>query len=142
MTIKTKFFGQVNIEETQIIDFIKGIPGFSENKQYIILTDEDSDFVFLQAIDEESLCFITVPPANIVGDYTFDLNEETVERLELEKAEDVLVLSLLNIPDDFKKMTANLKAPIIINIKNNKGIQELLDDDRFDIRHPVFRGEE
>lgn len=142
MNIKTKFFGEIEIDENQIINFVEGIPGFPEEKQYIILKDEDSDFTFLQSVNTETLCFITLPPALIVGDYSFDLSDETVEKLELEDPEDVLVYTILNIPEDFKKMTANLKAPIVINIKNNMGIQELLDDDRYSIKHQLFRGDE
>ena len=142
MQIKTKYFGEIQIDEKQIIDFPEGIPGFQDDKQYIIIRDEDTDFTFFQSLKTEDLCFITLPPVLIVGDYGFDISKETVEKLELEKAEDVLVYSILNIPEDYKKMTANLKAPVIINIKNNKGIQELLDDDKFDLKHPVFKGEE
>ena len=142
MLIKTKYFGEIQIDEKQIIDFPEGIPGFQDDKQYIMIRDEDTDFTFFQSLKTEDLCFITLPPVLIVGDYGFDISKETVEKLELEKAEDVLVYSILNIPEDYKKMTANLKAPVIINIKNNKGIQELLDDDKFDLKHPVFKGEE
>lgn len=142
MNIKTKFFGEIEIEQNQIINFIEGIPGLPEEKEYIILKDEDTDFTFIQSVQTEALCFITMPPALIVGDYSFDLSDEAVEKLELENAEDVLVYTILNIPEDFKKITANLKAPIVINIKNNKGIQELLDDDKYSIKHQLFRGDE
>lgn len=139
MTIKTKFFGEMEIDEKQIINFVDGIPGFSEYKQYVIINDEELGFTFLQSVDEWSLCFITLPPAAIVGDYSFDLSDETVEKLELEKPEDAATLAILNIPEDFKKMTANLRAPIVINTKNNKGIQELLDGDNYSMKHQVFK---
>jgi len=35
-------------------------------------------------------------------------------------------------------MTANLKAPIIINAKNNKGKQAILDNDEYLIKHPIL----
>ena len=142
MIIQTKYFGEIEIQEDHIINFLEAIPGFPEEKQFIILREDDSDFAFFQSIKTESLCFITLPPGLIIGDYSFDLGKETVKKLELENAEDVFVYSILNIPEDYKKMTANLKAPIVINTKNNKGIQELLDDDEHDLKHPVFRGEE
>lgn len=142
MKITTKYFGEIEIDESQIIDFTEGIPGFQEDKQYIMIRDEDTDFTFFQSLKTEDLCFITLPPVLLAEGYSFDLSKETVKKLELEEAEDVLVYSILNIPQDYKKMTANLKAPLIINAKNKKGIQELLDDDKFDIKHPVFKGEE
>lgn len=139
MTIKTKFFGEIEIDEKQVINFADGIPGFPEHKQYVIINDEELGFTFLQSVDEWSLCFITLPPATLVGDYSFDLSDETVEKLELEKPEDAATLAILNIPEDFKKMTANLRAPIVINTKNNKGIQELLDGDNYSMKHQVFK---
>jgi len=142
VNIKTKFFGEIEIDERQIINFVDGIPGFPEYKQYIIINDEELSFTFLQSVDEWSLCFITLPPAAIVGDYSFDLSDETVEKLELEKPEDAATLAILNIPEDFKKMTANLRAPIVINTKNNKGIQELLDGDNYSMKHQVFKEDE
>ncbi|MEA4962845.1 flagellar assembly protein FliW [Lutispora sp.] len=139
MKVKTRFFGEVNIDEDQIISFVEGIPGFPEQKKYIILNDDDTDFTFLQSTEEEGLCFITLPPAMIVGDYSFDISDETVEKLELKSPEDVLTLAILNIPEDFKKMTANLRAPIVINTKNKIGVQELLNDDNYSMKHQVFR---
>lgn len=141
MKTKTRFFGEIEIDENQIIIFVEGIPGFPEQKKYIILNDEDTDFTFLQSTEEAGLCFITLPPAMIVGDYCFDLSDETVKKLELKNPEDAVTLAILNIPEDFKKMTANLRAPIIINSKNNKGIQELLNDDNYSMKHQVFRGD-
>jgi len=139
--IKTKFFGEIEVEEKQIINFVEGIPGFPEYERYVLINDEEVGFTFLQSIDEWSLCFITLPPATIVGDYSFDLSDEAVEKLELEKPEDAITLAILNIPEDFKKMTANLRAPIVINVKNNKGIQELLDGDNYSMKHQVFKGD-
>jgi len=135
---KTKFFGETEIDEKDIIHFEEGIPGFNEYKKFVILRDEDSDFIFLQPLDIEEVCFITLPPAAIVGDYSFDLSQETVKKLELKNPEDAMILSILNIPEDFKKMTANLRAPIVINVKNNKGIQELLSDENYNMKHQVF----
>ncbi len=142
MQIKTKYYGEIEINKEQIINFTEGIPGFLDEKQYIMIRDEETEFTFFQSLKTEDLCFITLPPAYIVGDYSFELNKQTVLKLELENAEDVLVYSILNIPEDYKKMTANLRAPLIVNVKNNKGIQELLDDEKFALKHPVYKGEE
>jgi flagellar assembly factor FliW len=35
-------------------------------------------------------------------------------------------------------ITTNLKAPIIINIKQKLGEQIILDNDKYKIKHPLF----
>lgn len=56
MIIHTKYHGQMNIKEEQIILFESGIPGFLEEKQFVILPlSEDSPFVALQSVDRKSV---------------------------------------------------------------------------------------
>lgn len=57
----------------------------------------------------QSVCFFK--------DYGFDLDETTVELLEIESAEDVEVMAILTIEEPFEKSTANLMAPIVVNRK-------------------------
>ncbi len=139
MKVSTKFFGELEVQDKDIINFAEGIPGFKELTKYALIHDEGTDFSYLQSVDNKSVCFIIVPPALVVGNYDIEICEDTVEKLEIDKEEDVLLYAILTIPDDLNKMTANLKAPIIINRKNGKGKQEILDDDRYEIKHKVIK---
>ncbi|MGE5632533.1 MAG: flagellar assembly protein FliW [Caulobacteraceae bacterium] len=139
MKIATKFFGELEVQDKDIISFQGGIPGFKEYGRYALIHESDTDFSYLQSVDNKYVCFIMVPPAIIIGDYNIDISEECVEELEIERTEDVSIYAILTIPEDIKNMTANLKAPVIINMKNGKGKQEILDDARYEIKHRVIK---
>ncbi|WP_372999318.1 flagellar assembly protein FliW [Lutispora sp.] len=139
MKVSTKFFGELEVQDKDIVFFEDGIPGFKEHSRYALIHDGESDFSYLQSVDTQNICFILVPPAVIIGNYDIEVSEDTVEKLEIEKEEYVSLYTILTIPEDINNMTANLKAPIVINMKNNKGKQEILDDDRYEIRHKVIK---
>jgi flagellar assembly factor FliW len=139
MRISTKFFGELEVQDKDVITFRDGIPGFKEHIRYALIHDMDSDFSYLQSVDDKSVCFIIVPPAVIVGNYDIEISEAAVEELNIDNEEDISLYTILTVPEDISSMTTNLKAPIIINRRNNKGKQEILDDDRYEIKHKVIK---
>lgn len=139
MKILTKFFEEIEIDEKDIINFSEGIPGFLDIYEYILIHDEASIFSFLQSVKNKDLCFILIPPAVIVGDYNIDISEDAVAKLGIKEPEDMLIYAIVTIPERVEEGTANLKAPILINRKNNLGLQEILDDTRYAIKHRIIK---
>lgn len=144
MKIDTKYHGVVEIEETEILHFEKGIPGFLAEKQFVLLAlSEDDDFYAMQSVETAELAFIISNPFGFFPEYDFKLEESIVEELEIESGKDILVYSILTINEPFEKTTANLQAPLIINSKNRKAKQVILYNEPFSTKHPIFekRGE-
>lgn len=138
MRIDTKFFGEMEIDELSIIEFEKPILAFEDNKKFAVIDGmNDLVFTFLQSIEDSSLCFLTIPPALVVEEYDIELSEEIVKLLSLEKPEDVLLFNIITVPENVEDMTVNLKAPIIVNVKNRKAAQEVLAEDKFEIRYRI-----
>lgn len=139
MKIDTKHFGEIEFEEKNIISFCRGLLGFEEIKKYILIDNEDTGGVFkwLQAVDRPDLAFVVMNPYCILHDYEFDIPDGIAEKLGIEKPEDVVVLTIVVVPEDISKMTTNLKAPVVINSGNNKAEQVVLEDDRYSLKHPV-----
>ena len=139
MLLKTKHFGEIEIDESKVIDFKEGILGFEDNKKFIVLYngDEDSPFRWLQGVDDGQLAFAVANPFQILKDYDIEIPDEAVVNLNIENIEDVMVLSIVVVPEDLSKMTMNLKAPVIINTKNNSGMQVVLDTDAYSVRHYI-----
>ena len=69
MRVKTRYFGEVDIEDTKVIHFEKGIPGFEQYTDYTILYDieegQEAFFSWLQCITEEGLAFPIVNPFRV-----------------------------------------------------------------------------
>lgn len=139
MIIGTKFFGQVEVNDDSLFVFESGIPGFSDLHRFIIIKEQNSFFHYLQSVDNENICFIMMDPFQIDPDYDIEISEGTVKKIEIEKPEDVMLYVILTIPENVKNMTANMKAPIVVNTVNRKGIQEVVDDDRYTTRHSLVK---
>lgn len=140
MLLQTKHFGEVEIDETKILTFEEGIPSFEKVKKYILLIsgEGESPFKWLQSIDDANLAFAVANPFLIKADYDVELSDEIVNALNIEKDEDVEIYSILVVPSDISKMSMNLKAPIVINVKHKKGRQVVLDTDKYGVRHYVL----
>jgi flagellar assembly factor FliW len=138
MMIPTAHFGEVEIDEKKILTFEKGLPGLEEDKNYALLSNEDSRPVsWLQSLDNREVALPVMDPFLVCPDYSFDISQNDVEVLSIEEIKDVYVLSILVIPKNVNAMTINLSAPIIINVRNSKGCQIILDDRKYRVRVPV-----
>ncbi len=137
----TTRFGEIEYKAEEVISFSHGIPGFENELQFIIIANEGkTPFAFLQSITMQELALVITDPFIFYQDYEFELDEQTKEELELVDVNEVDVWNVLSIPDDFKKTTINLKAPIIINIEKKKGKQIILKEDYL-IKAPLFTEE-
>lgn len=139
MIIQTKYHGEVKVRESEALYFEKGIPGFPEEKNFYVLPlSEDGIFLILQSAVSSSIAFVIVNPFNFFKDYDFILEDSVQKGLGLETAEDVSVYTILTVEEPFNKTTANLQAPLIVNNKNNKGKQVILNDSKYDTKHQIF----
>ena len=137
MQLITRNFGLIEIDDNDIIDFPEGIPGFESVKKFTILgkVEEETPFHWLQGVDNTDVVFVVIDPRLIKPDYVADVDFSEVEVLGIEDSEKVLMYSIVVVPDDLKKMSANLKAPIIINVDNNKGKQVVMDKGDYPIKY-------
>lgn len=122
MKIETARFGEVDVPEERLIQFVEPILGFEESGSYVLLEHaEDSPFNWLQSAQEPELAFVVTHPKLFNIDYDVSIPDEIVERLSLSAPEDVLILNIVNIPaENPSLMTANLLGPVVIN--QNQGI--------------------
>ncbi len=139
MIVKTKRFGDLNIEEQDIITMIGGLPGFEDNTKYVLLDHDDkSPYKWLQSLENPELAFVVMEPFIFFEDYQFELSQNDIRELEVARPEDVAVLVILVIPEDPRKMTANIKAPLVLNMTKMKGKQVILNNDAYPVKLPLF----
>jgi flagellar assembly factor FliW len=135
MKIETKFQEIIEIDETQIITFDQGLPGFEDEKQFVLLPIEGIELSMFQSLQTSELAFITTNPFQFFSQYDFELSTADLEYLELKDEKDVQVLVIITVTDPYEKSTANLQAPVIINMKNYKGKQIILSDKAYRTKH-------
>ena len=131
--VNTARFGEVTVDESRVLHFIEPILGFEGTRRYVILDhSEDSPFKWLQSVDDPELAFVVTSPRFFGLDYEFTLSDDVVSQLQLESAEETVVLTIVNIPqEDPSRMTTNLLGPIVINQKARKAMQVVLHDTQY-----------
>ncbi len=141
MKIQTVKFGEVEVEESRIFDFVLPIIGFNNLTKYTILEpDKDTLFKWLQSIEEPALAFPIISVAALDYDYTVDLADNVVNDLEITNPESLLVMNITSIPQDNPRgTTINLLAPLIFNLENRKAGQVVLSGSGYDISYPMFK---
>ena len=79
-----------------------------------------------------------VDPLAIVPDYAPMIEDELLKPLGNPADEDLLFLLVMTVPSDMKKVTANMKAPVIINTKTCIGVQLIVDNAYYPVKYNVY----
>ena len=139
MNIKTKFLGEVEIDQSEILTFENGLPGFQEYTKFILLgLDEDLPIALLQSTEDEGIGFVVGYPFAFKQDYAFDLSEEDKKQLQLVEENEVATYTVITLKDNFSDSTINLLAPIVINMKQRLGKQIVLQDsEKYPLRYEI-----
>lgn len=140
MEINTKYLGKVNIQESQIINFPKGILGFEDHREFVLLDIEGNPlFKFLQDIKYEQIGFVLINPWKFFKDYDIDLPDDKLENININPKEnnDMGIYNIVTLSKSLKNSTANLLAPIVINLEDKKGKQFVLNNSLYTTKHPL-----
>lgn len=139
MVIKTTRFGQVSITNEDIFTFPEGMLGFQDLRQFVLLDDPNDDiFAWLQSCELPSVAFPVLEPEIFSQKYSMNLTKNELELLGLNSQQKPTFMNIITIPDDPTQMTANLKAPIVINTEKRIARQCVLQDNNLAIREPIF----
>jgi flagellar assembly factor FliW len=135
MTITT-----AKAEEAKPFEFPHGLYGFPQLKRYAVLDVAGGGDLFKQlvAVDQSTVGFTLVYPYAFFPDYAPDIPEEDLKEIGLESPEHALVMTIANVPTQFREATANLKAPLVFNLATGQGRQVILQDERYATRHRLF----
>jgi len=137
MKIKTSRFGELEVDESRLLQFSKGILGFPEQHRYaLIQTGRDSGFYWLQAADRPDLAFVVCDPRLFVADYRIPVKAEELAQLGMAEVSEAQIFVIVNKVD--KMLTGNMQGPLVVNVQTRQGVQLVLSDRRHTTRHPLM----
>ncbi|RJE85633.1 flagellar assembly protein FliW [Paenibacillus sp. 1011MAR3C5] len=138
MELQTTRFGVINYSEDDLYYFENGIPGFKDEKSYLLITVEESPFMYLQSTTTEAMSFIVASPFDFFRQYEFTLSANIQEELKLADETDVKIVNIVNVRDELSSATINLGAPIVLNTRERLAMQYILADGQYAIHQPLF----
>ncbi len=142
MLVKTRHFGEVDLDESKVITFEDGIIGFEDCKRYTILYNNEeggnSTISWLQSLDTPELALPVISPLSVLADYNPIVEDEVLKPLGDLTEENIIILLTLSVPSDITKMSANLKAPLVINADTKKGCQIIAENPDYVIKYNIY----
>ncbi|MGB9789952.1 MAG: flagellar assembly protein FliW [Thermotoga caldifontis] len=138
MLCETKV-GEVEVSESKILLFEKGIPGFEHLRKFTIVElPETKPFCWLVSLEDANVALPIVSPWLVRVDYSFELSEADRMELKIEDPDEIEVWVVVTIPAGApQEATVNLFAPIVINRKLNLGKQVLLEGSEYKLKHRI-----
>jgi flagellar assembly factor FliW len=135
----TKHFGVLEIPKGNIITFNYGLFGFENLRTFFFLENRDNEnFKWLQSGDNKDVCFLIVNPVTFMFDYTLEINDDVVDELKIKEPEDVIIYSLVVVPKDSSKISANLCGPIVVKVNTMLGKQVVSINSKHKVKHFIL----
>lgn len=140
MIIKTGRFGQLTVGDDELIHIPQGLLGFPELTKYCLVDPADDTLIlWLQSFENPDIAFPVLEPKIFKSDYAARLSALELRELKLENVNQSAVFCVLTISEDVTQMTANLKAPVVINLKEQIAKQVVLQENDYNIKHSMFK---
>ncbi len=139
MEVASSRFGSIDINEQSIISFPGGLPGFANLNQFTIIRCDQTDPIqWLQSVEDANISLPIINPFVIKPEYEIEVNDDELEIIKTHSEEDMIVLNIMVLPEDLSKMTVNLMAPLLVNVKDMLGTQVMMDYKPLPIKYPAF----
>jgi flagellar assembly factor FliW len=150
--IQARAFGEIEVDERQIIDFPRGILGFQEHTRFALLDTSQPPFYWLQSLTDTQTAFVLISPDVFRSDYELSLVSQELDVIDVHQEEggelitrssgdaaELLVFAIVTVTGDKESMTANLQGPIVINPASRLGMQGIQTDPRWMTKHYILQ---
>lgn len=142
MKINTKYFGEMDVTNEEVISFPETIPGFEDSSKYIIIRfyDDDDSLLCLQSISKTEVAFVLLNPFYMVPDYKPSFSQDDLSLLQANEDTPLAFYAIAVVHEDWKDSTINLRCPIAVNPEKQLGKQLIMDDTLYSMRQPINAG--
>lgn len=130
VVVASRLFGPLSVNPGSFITFLDGLPGFAGERRFILLPAAPEGVYWLQAVEEGSVAFLLVDPFPIFPGYEVELPDDDGAGAP------PIVLSVVTLPREDEPSTANLQAPVLLDLERRMGWQAILADSGYGARHP------
>lgn len=129
-------FGDLEVPADSVIELPAGLIGFP-NANKFVLVEHKPPFSWFHSADDPNLAFVVIDGAEFGQAYNWKPPANDKD-CDFREDDEFAILIIVTVRSDPSLTTANLKAPLFVNIRNRKGVQVIFDDPRYSTRHPLW----
>jgi flagellar assembly factor FliW len=140
MKVETREWGVIEVADDSVIQFQEGLLGFENLCKFIFVeTEEFKPFVWFLSTDDPDVGFAVADPFYFTTNpYELNLSESDDKALGLEEGDSIAVFVVVSIEDMGRKITGNLKGPIVLNTRTRKAKQMVMYGSAFSVHQPIL----
>ncbi len=133
-------FGPLEVRAEQVLHFAHGLLGFADCTEWVLLARDEAHSMWLQSIEHPELALLMIDPFVAFDGFVLDVPAAASAQLDAGHADDVLVLALVTMARGDAAATANLRGPVLINWRAQRGVQVVVDGGPWAVREPIRAG--
>ena len=135
--MQTKYFGELECPEEELIRFPRGLFGFEEERSFFLLPFQGSggSLLCFQSARTPHLAFVAMNPFSLKPDYAPVLTAEELRELEVERSEELCFYTLCVVRSPVADSTVNLRCPVAINEHTRRAVQVILEEGGSHMHH-------
>ena len=139
MKLQTKYFGEIDYQESEVLTFDAGLFGFEEEHAFLLLPFEGSagTLLCLQSVHTPALAFMMMDPFALMSDYAPVLQPQELEDLGVKDSQELGYYVLCVVKKPVSDSTVNLKCPVAVHPETRCARQVILETDAYEMRHPL-----
>lgn len=137
MKLNTKYFGQIDYEPEDVLDFPDGLFGFPDEKKFLLLpfSGSQGNMLCLQSIAAPAPAFILMNPFSLKPDYAPELAPQELQMMGVTRSQELCYYVMCAARQPVGQSTVNLRCPVVVNPDLHRAMQVILDTQKYHMRH-------
>lgn len=124
------------------LEFPAGIPGFEDLHEFHLYELLDYPrFAFLVSDVERQVAMLLLDPQVLTQRDSIKIPSEKLAQVSLAKDDEICTFLVLRLNHQLGRLTANLRAPLVVSTRMRTGYQIILDDDSLPISYPLMEND-
>lgn len=137
-TLTSDAFGSIEVHADAVMRFVEPLWGFADHTEYALLPAARHGLWWLLSLTDSSAVFVLADPFVMQSEYVIDLGDAEKAALEIEADTDAIALVMMTLPSQAgEEVTANFRAPIIVNVRQRLAMQIVNRDEASSMRQRV-----
>ena len=139
MLLTTKYFGEIEYAQEDVLQFPTGLFGFEEEREFLLIPFHGSEggLLCFQSVSTPALAFVAMNPFHLKPDYAPVLDAPTLAEMGVSSSQELCYYVLCVVKNPVSASTVNLRCPVVINDGTRVARQVILDSGHYAMRHPL-----
>lgn len=132
--------GKFDFTSDDLIVLSSPIIGFNNLSEFLFISSpEFLPFSYFQSVEDVNVTFIIAEIKPLFPEFKLKITKADKKVLKIAPNDEIASFGIVVVREDPQKATINLKAPLVINTNKKLAKQIVLDDDKYQIKTPLFR---